>query len=345
LRLLAQGFFRLIIKDVCKGILFLYIQKSMSLLSIDLGGTKLAVGIFDKSGNLLLSKEYPLAGRQGKQVGDYIIQHINAVLHSDHAPIEAIGVSVPGISNSKNGTVWAPNIPGWENYSLLGEIQSTVGDVPVCVESDRSCYILGEMWQGNARGTDNAIILAVGTGIGAGIVVDGHVLHGAGDIVGAVGWMALHHPYKDEYVQCGCFEHNASGNGIAKIAKQYIAETSGYSGVLSDKERDEITSHDVFSAYEQKDPVAARVINNAIQYWGMAIANLISIFNPEKILLGGGVFGPAVKFIPEIRDEAMKWAQPISAKQVSIEPSLLGPAAGLYGAGYLALQLTQDTDV
>jgi glucokinase len=103
----------------------------MSLLSIDLGGTKLAVGIFDKNGSLL-----------------------NAVLHSDHAPIEAIGVSVPGISNSKNGTVWAPNIPGWENYSLLSEIQSTVGDIPVCVESDRSCYILGEMWQGNARGRE-----------------------------------------------------------------------------------------------------------------------------------------------------------------------------------------------
>src|SRR5690349_9443802 len=119
-----------------KASFFLYIQKSMSLLSIDLGGTKLAVGIFDKNGNLLLSKEYPLAGRQGKQVGDFIIQHIKAVLHSNHAPVEAIGVSVPGISNSKNGTVWAPNIPGWDNYSLLNEIQSTVGDIPVCVESD-----------------------------------------------------------------------------------------------------------------------------------------------------------------------------------------------------------------
>jgi glucokinase len=97
----------------------------------------------------------------------------------------------------------------------------------------------------------------------------------------------------------------------------------------------------VFTAFDQGDPVAVRVIENAILYWGMAIANLISIFNPEKILLGGGVFGPAVKFIPAIRKEALKWAQPISAKQVSIEPALLGPAAGLYGAGYLALQLLE----
>jgi glucokinase len=142
-------------------------------------------------------------------------------------------------------------------------------------------------------------------------------------------------------VQCGCFEHNASGNGIAKIAKQFIADDRTYSGVLKNKAIDELTSHDVFAAYYMKDPVAISVIDNAIVYWGMAIANLISIFNPEKILLGGGVFGPAVKFIPAIRDEALKWAQPISAKQVSIEPALLGPAAGMYGAGYLALQLIQ----
>jgi glucokinase len=316
----------------------------MSLLSIDLGGTKLAVGIFDKTGKLLFSEEHSLAGRKGKKVGELIIQQINSVIQSDHAPVDAIGVSVPGISNSKNGTVWAPNIPGWDDYPLLSEIKATAGEIPVSVESDRSCYILGEMWQGNARGTQNAIALAVGTGIGAGIVVDGHVLHGAGDIVGAVGWMALHHPFKEAYVQCGCFEYNASGNGLAKVAKQFIAEDSSYSGTLSKKVSDEISSHEVFAAYEQDDPIALRVINNAIQYWGMAIANLISIFNPEKILLGGGVFGPAVKFIPAIRDEALKWAQPISAKQVSIEPSLLGPAAGLYGAGYLALQLIQPNN-
>src|ERR1044071_2259915 len=100
---------------------FLYIQNSMSLLSIDLGGTKLAVGVFDKTGKLLFSKEHPLAGRKGKQVGEFIVQHILAIINSDHAPVEAIGVSVPGISNSKNGTVWAPNIPGWEKYELPGE--------------------------------------------------------------------------------------------------------------------------------------------------------------------------------------------------------------------------------
>lgn len=313
----------------------------MSVLAIDLGGTKLAVGVFDRYGKLIFNKEDSIGGREGKEVGRLIAENVVSTLNSNYAPVEAIGVSVPGISNSKNGTVWAPNIPGWDNYPLRNEIMQIAADIPVSVDSDRSCYILGEMWQGNAKGTNNSIFLAVGTGIGAGIVIDGNVLHGANDIAGAVGWMALQHPFKEEYVQCGCFEHNASGNGIAKMARQLISDDVQYSGVLKNKPAAEITSHDVLDAYDSNDVISIQVMNNAVQYWGMAVANLISIFNPEKILLGGGVFGPAIKFIPAIRHEALKWAQPISAQQVTIEPSLLGPSAGMYGAGYHALQLIQ----
>jgi glucokinase len=310
----------------------------MSLIGIDLGGTKLAAGVFSQSGELLSKKEAPLDGRSGKDVGKLITESILPLMKDEHAPIEAVGVSVPGISNRKEGTVWAPSIPGWEKYPLYDEIKKCVGEIPVSVDSDRSCYILGEMWKGNAKGCSNAIFIAVGTGIGAGIVADGNVIHGANDIAGAIGWMALHHPFKDDYTQCGCFELNASGAGLAKMAKQYILEDRAYAGVLKAKVTD-ITSHEIFVAYDLDDPVAIKVISNAIIYWGMAIANLISIFNPEKIILGGGVFGPAVKFIPAIREECVKWAQPISAGQVTIEPSYLGGAAGIYGAGYLALQL------
>lgn len=314
----------------------------MSLLGIDLGGTKLAAGIFSKDGKLLVKEEWQVAGKVGRDVGELVTNAIEALVKSEHAPIQAIGISVPGISNRKNGTVWAPNIPGWDQYPLLNEVKNVVGDIPVSVDSDRSCYILGEMWQGNAKGCDNAIFIAVGTGIGAGIVSDGRVIHGANDIAGAIGWMALQQPFRQEYVPCGCFELNASGAGIAKMAVKYITDDSLYKGLFLDKQPEDITAHDVIAAYNVHDAIAVKVINNAIMHWGMAIANLISIFNPEKIILGGGVFGPAVKFIPEIQNETMKWAQPISAQQVSIEPSLLGGAAGIYGAGYLALQLPAD---
>lgn len=312
----------------------------MFLIGIDLGGTKLAAGVFSKDGNLLFKEERMVAGKVGREVGEIVTDIIQALLQSSYAPIGAIGISVPGISNKKNGTVWAPNIPGWDQYPLLNEVQSVAGDIPVSVDSDRSCYILGEMWKGNAQGCDNAIFIAVGTGIGAGIVSDGRVIHGANDIAGAIGWMGLQQPFKAEYGPCGCFELNASGAGLAKMARQYLSEDNSYNGALLQK--NDITAHDVIAAYDTHDAIALKVVNNAVIHWAMAISNLISIFNPEKIILGGGVFGPAVRFIPAIQDEMIKWAQPISAQQVSIEQSLLGGSAGIYGAGYLALQLLAD---
>ena len=85
------------------------------------------------------------------------------------------------------------------------------------------------------------------------------------------------------------------------------------------------------------DDIARKVIDMSIDYWGLAIANLISFFDPEKIILGGGIFGPAIRFIPQIKSSAANWAQPVSFKQVTIEASLLGGDAGMYGAGFLAL--------
>jgi glucokinase len=99
-----------------------------------------------------------------------------------------------------------------------------------------------------------------------------------------------------------------------------------------------LTALDVFEAYEKKDAVAEKVLHHCIEVWGMAVANLISLFNPQKIIFGGGVFGPAIKFIPDIKREAMKWAQPVSMQNVTIETSALGAHAGLYGAACTAIK-------
>jgi glucokinase len=204
------------------------------------------------------------------------------------------------------------------------------------VESDRAASILGEVWQGAARGCRNAIFLAVGTGIGAGILVDGRVLRGAQDIAGAVGWMALDRPFRPDYAQCGCFESHASGEGIAKVAKAMSARSKSYRGPLGSKRS--ISAHDVFAAHEHGDPLAEEVLAEAIRFWGMASANLVSLFNPEMIVFGGGVFGPAKRFLNEIAAEARRWAQPIAIQQVKFEASQLGGDAALYGMAYAALR-------
>ncbi|MCE5345443.1 MAG: ROK family protein [Bacteroidales bacterium] len=317
----------------------------MALLGIDLGGTKLAFAIFSEEGKILFKESVSLGDRKGSEVGKCITDGIwksiwQAELQGDG--INSIGISVPGISYIKEGTVWAPNIPGWDDYPLLQEVKKISKDIPVTIDSDRACYILGELWQGNARGCHDAIFLSVGTGIGAGIVVNGKILRGSHDIAGCIGWMALRGPFEKKYTDCGCFEYYASGEGIAKVAREFLEDQKDYNGELKNKGIKEITSYDVFAAYYNGDPLAVRVIQLCVEFWGMAVANLVSLFNPEKIIMGGGVFGPAVSLLPAIKEEAARWAQPIGITQVSLEVSALAGDAGVYGAGFLALKHIQE---
>ncbi len=286
------------------------------ILALDLGGTKLAAALFAPTGNVIRRATFLLDGRQGAAVGSLIVSVVREF--GDTADLSAVGVAVPGIYRSASGTVWAPNIPGWEDYPLLAELREALGDhIPCALESDRACYILGEVWQGSAKGARNAIFMAVGTGIGAGIMVDGQVIRGHADITGAIGWLALDRPYEEKYRDCGCFEFYAAGPGIARAGGQ-------------DTER-------VFAARDHH-PKAQAAIDHAVAYWGMAVANLVSLLNPEVIVFGGGVFGPATALLDDIYREALKWAQPISVKQVKLVPSALGGDAGLYGAANVALK-------
>ena len=309
----------------------------MPVLGIDLGGTKLAVAVFSESGEVVSRSSIPLDKRKGSEVGDLIAEQVRKSIHNKSQDITSIGISVPGISRHQTGTVWAPNIEGWEDYPLVREVEQIAGTIPVSMDSDRACSMLGEQWQGHAKGCKDAIFMAVGTGIGAGILVDGNIVRGSQDIAGAIGWMALPKPFESKYISCGCFEFYASGAGIPKFARELLASDPTDS-VLRTHPLKEMTAYHVFDAFEQGDPVAAVVIGECIAYWGMATANLVSIFNPEKIIFGGGIFGPATKFIGEIKTEAAKWAQPISIRQVSFESSVLGGEAAVYGAGFLALK-------
>jgi glucokinase len=289
-----------------------------------------------------------LEGRKGAEAGQLVTQTISELQQAtDASAIEAIGVCVPGISDTKTGRVWAPNIPGWESYPLQNEI---VGAHPcgrplnpnhiphVQIAGDRSCYILGETWKGAAQGAEDAVFIAVGTGIGMGILAGGRILDGHAGISGAAGWLALDREYEADYVQYGCFESNASGNGIARCAQRLLKENRLFKeSILKSCPVESIPAHEVFDAWAKNDPLAVHVIDRAVQLWGMAAANVVSLFNPEIIVWGGGVFGPAAQLLDRIYEEARRWAQPIAIRQVRFVVSQLGGDAGLYGAGRLAL--------
>jgi glucokinase len=314
----------------------------MSVIGLDLGATKLVGALFGTDGSVHSRSSALLEGRAGEDVGRLIIEQVRGlrgVAAARGDAVVAVGVSVPGIAHHERGTVWAPNIPGWERYPLREVLAAEVGPAfSVVVESDRACSILGEVARGCARGCRHAVFLAVGTGIGAGIMVDGTILRGAHDIAGAIGWMGLDRPYRQAYDQCGGFESNASGAGIARVAQEYVQASPEYQGALRAIEPQRLSSHDVFAAYKTGDALAARVVANAVECWGMAVANLVSVFDPEIVVLGGGLFGPAALELGRIVHEAKRWAQRVSFAKVVVQTSALGPEACLFGCGELALQ-------
>lgn len=307
--------------------------------ALDLGGTKLSSALYDAEGVAFERGVASLGKRTGDAVGALIVRELRRLqrlVKQRHLCLAGVGICVPGIARAKTGRVWAPNIPGWDDYPLRDEVRAAVTDagIPVVVDSDRAAYILGEVWLGAARGCRNAIFLSVGTGIGAGILVDGQVLRGAHDSAGSIGWLAPSQPFHPAYVPCGDFEYHASGAGLAKVAESLVSQMPDYRGLL--KRRRELTARDLFAAHAVGDGVAKRVLRNAVEYWGAACANLVSLFNPEKIIFGGGVFGPAKQFLDDIKLEAKQWAQPVAIREVRFEASRLASDAGLCGAAYLA---------
>jgi len=317
-------------------------EATVPVIAMDLGGTKLATAVLDAGGESLYREIIPIGGRRGTDVAALIIERCEGALEKlralGTASPGAVGVTVPGIYHAHRGTVWAPNIPGWDDYPLLEELRGALDPgTPVVIDSDRAAYILGETWRGAARGAQHAIFLAVGTGIGAGIMVDGQVLRGRGDIAGAIGWLALDQPFREQYLSCGCFEHHASGPGLVKVALERLAEDQAYAGELRSIAPSALTTEGLFAAHDRGDSLARSVLEEAIVYWGMAVANLVSLFNPEVIVFGGGIFGPAASFLDRIRAEAVRWAQPIAVQQARFVVSSLAGDAGLYGAGRLAM--------
>ncbi len=314
----------------------------MALIAVDLMSTNVTFAALGKTGKILQRESIKLNGTGGKELSILIQKQIKKLLSTfENRPlqIKSVGIAVPGIYYSKTGRVWAPNIKDWENYPLKQDMSQLMEqNIRVKIAGKRTCDILGEKWLGAAKKSRNAIYLSIGSGIGAGVLIDGKILHGFNDGVAAVGWLAMDKYFKEEYKQYGFFEYKASGKGILLSIKEELERNKKYNSSLRRKDSGELTIPDVFAAYNKKDKIAVKILKECTKYWGITSANLISLFNPEIIIFGGSLFGPAFKFIDEIKAEAERWAQPIFMKDVRFTKSLLGADAGLYGAGHLVMK-------
>jgi len=289
-----------------------------SVIAVDLGGTKLTAAVVDAAGGVSYRKKTAV----NRGAPDAGIQQIaraieEAMGSAPQAPVRAAGIIVPGIYFAGSGNVWAPNLWGHQQVSLRAELEQLLA-VPVVIDSDRAGYVLGEQWLGVARGFEDVVFLSVGTGIGAGIIAGGNLLRGAGDIAGAVGWFALTPEQQPIYKQVGCWEAHSAGPGLARNAGANSAEA-------------------VVAAARSGDSAARLAIQQAAQYLGMGIANIVSLLNPGMIVLGGGLMQAADLFLDTIKEVMARWAQPVAATQVRIEVTSLGEDAGLFGAARLAL--------
>ena len=310
--------------------------------AVDVGGTKIASALFTREGEISAGEKAAIVKAGGDsaaaQVGDEIAR-LDEAARKAGGRLVAVGVCVPGIAYSASGQVWAPNIPGWDQYPLLDRIRAhgpTVR-VPLILESDRSAYVAGEAWRGAAAGARDAVFLAVGTGIGAGIISGGRILHGHEDIAGAVGWFALDPDFKPEYAAMGSFEAEASGNSVARKARKRLEKGSASAMLdLAGGAIEAVTAEVVAAAARRNDPLAMEVVADVVTYLAMGVANIVSLLNPEVVVLGGGLFQAADIFLEPVRREFKRWAQPLAARSVRIEPSKLGEDAGLYGCGKLA---------
>lgn len=307
-------------------------KQRRAVVGLDVGGTKIASGLFLEDGRNLRKKQVATV----QESADASIAQLVALVEESifDAPrdvtIAGVGIAVPGWVNLKGRTVWAPNIVGWDHIPLEARLAERL-PLPMCIDSDRNAYVKGEAWQGEGRGVSDLVFLAVGSGIGAGIMADRRLIHGHDDLAGAVGWMALDPRYEDLYARMGCFEAEASGNSVARKAAQRLVKREA---------REDITARATVEAAEAGDREAQQLLDEVATYLGMGVANLISTLNPEMIVLGGGLFLSGDYLLARVRAEYPRWAQPFAAERVRVVRSALGDSAGLLGAARIALDNT-----
>lgn len=278
------------------------------VLAVDLGGTKTAIALVDESGRISDKRKIAAAHAPGET-----IEQIAAAFSREAG---AVGVIVPGIYDPSSGKVWAPNLWDREFHAFRQPLEQRLG-VPVAIGSDRAGSVLAEQWLGAARGLSNVVFIAVGTGIGIGIIADGHLVEGAHGISGAAGWMLPGVPWKPEYAACGGWEMEAAGPAVARRAGMESAEA-------------------VAAAARAGDERALDALRQTADHLAAGVAGLISILDPEMVVLGGGLMQAADLMLDRIRSQALLWTQPIAATLVRIEKTALGEDAGLLGGARLA---------
>ncbi len=318
-------------------------------IGIDLGGTNLRAAIADTdTGQIFHQRKCPTLAAEGQQaVIGRIIQLIRELRQESQVPdgaVKGIGIGVPGTPDIDKGIIqFLPNLPGkWLNVPLAAIIEEQV-HLPVALINDVRAITLGEWTFGAGRGADNVACLAIGTGIGGGVIVNGQFHLGIGGTAGEFG----HHVVEVDGLPCGCggkgcLELYASGPAIAAMGiKEVMHGHTTLIGELVQHDLNRIDAGVVVQAAKEGDPIAIAILQRAATYLGIAVGNILGVISPQRVIFGGGVSVAGEVLLAPIVQTIRERVHVIPLDKVSFVLAELGINGGLIGAALWAKHMCE----
>jgi glucokinase len=312
-------------------------MRSEYFVGVDLGGTKISGALSDKKGEIISKITLPTKAEEGEEaVLLRIIEVIDTVIKEGNiniGDIKAIGIGSPGPLDAKLGVIiTTPNLP-FKNFNLIKPIKEKF-NLPTYLDNDANVAAIGEFIFGAGRGSENMVFVTISTGIGGGAILNGKIYRGSTNNALEIGHTTL----KKDGPRCncgnyGCAEVLSSGTAIGKSAKAAVER--GEDTTLKNYEN--VSSYEVFKEASNGDKVATEILSEALNYLGICVANIISSFDPEMVILGGGVSMGGKIVFDTVEAVVKQRCFTVLSENTKIRPAALGTEAGVIGAVALAI--------
>ncbi len=310
------------------------------LIGVDLGGTTTKLAFITCDGEIVHKWEIPTdTSNKGQNITKNIAKAIDeklAELGENKDRILGIGMGAPGPVNTEMGVIYEAVNLGWSNYPLQEELAKETG-LSVIVENDANIAAVGEMWKGAGSGAKDLVCITLGTGVGGGVIANGSLVQGASGAAGEIGHITVvaNNGYNCNCGKTGCLETVASATGIVRVALEKIGEFPNSALAVILNQEGKITAKDVATCAQQGDEYAVMVLDRVTNYLGLSLANVASVLNPEKIVIGGGVSKAGDILLNSINKYFQQYSFVRVRESTSLAIATLGNDAGVIGAAWL----------
>ncbi len=311
------------------------------VLGIDVGGTNIRGAMVSEDGEISSKRQIKSGAKEGiEKLSENLISFIKPFYKFDPS---VIGIGFPGTINHKEGTlIQSPNIPGGENFPILNVLQRHFGPTPLIIENDVNCITLGEFWKGSGRNCDSMIMLAIGTGLGGGIILKRKLWRGEDGTAGEIGHMVIN----PAGPKCNCGSNGCLESFVsAEAVRQVVKSNPGLTEKTCNTDTDDIPRK-VVELAKEGDKEAINLWKQFGNHLGIGITNLINLLNVKNIVIGGGLSNAWDLFIDSAESEIEKRALKTADNKLNIRRAELGNNAGILGSAFLTFRssdLLNDT--